>query len=209
VPDPEHAQPEPSAQYNFTDPDSRIMLDSATKSFAQAYNAQAAVDGHAQIIVACGVTQQATDVEQFVPMLERVVQATGQAPTAMTADAGYFSETNLAAAVVTGVAVYVPPDRLKHRAAADTPPPPPRIKSAVAVQMREKLTTPAGRGERPSSYSSTASACRRLETATLTAASPACAWTSSRSAAADLPCTLGPGGSTQTTVPRLLGVGRR
>jgi transposase len=143
VPDPAQAQPEPRAQYNFTDPDSRIMVDGATKSFTQAYNAQAAVDGHGQIIVACGVTQQAADVEQFVPMVERVVQATGHAPTAMTADAGYFSETNLGASAVVGVEVYVPPDRLKHRASGSAPLP--RIKSAVAAQMREKLATPTGR----------------------------------------------------------------
>lgn len=144
VPDPEQAQPAPKAQYNFTDPDSRIMVDGATKGFTQAYNAQAAVDGHAQVIVACGVTQAAPDVEQFVPMVERVVQATGQAPTAVTADAGYFSETNLGAPVVAGVDVYVPPDRLRHRPVGVAAPPP-RIQSAVAVQMREKLATPAGR----------------------------------------------------------------
>lgn len=146
VPDPEQAQPAPSAQYNFTDPESRIMVDSATKSFTQAYNAQAAVDGHAHVIVGCGVTQAATDVEQFVPMVERVVQTTGQAPTALTADAGYFSELNLGATAVEDVDVYVPPDRLKHRAAAAAPSsPPPRIKSAIAAQMRAKLATPAGR----------------------------------------------------------------
>ena len=144
VPDPEHAQPAPRAQYNFTDPDSRIMVDSANKSFTQAYNAQAAVDGHAQVIIACGLTQEATDVEQFVPMVERVVQSTGQAPTAMTADAGYFSATNLGTPAVVGVDVYVPPDRLKHRASG-APAAPPRIQSAVAEQMREKLATPAGR----------------------------------------------------------------
>jgi len=62
IPDPEQARPAPTAQRNFTDPDSRIMKDGATKSFEQAYNAQAAVDGPHQIIVACGVTQAAADV---------------------------------------------------------------------------------------------------------------------------------------------------
>lgn len=144
VPDPTQAQPAPTAQYNFTDPESRIMVDSATKSFTQAYNAQAAVDGQAQIIVACGVTQAAPDVEQFVPMVERVVAATGQAPTALLADAGYFSEANLHAPVVADVDVYVPPERLKHRTAGSAPAPPPRIQSAGATAMRAKLTTPAG-----------------------------------------------------------------
>jgi acyl-homoserine lactone acylase PvdQ len=49
VPDPTQATPTPKAQRNFTDPDSRIMKDGATQSFVQAYNAQAAVDGTAQI----------------------------------------------------------------------------------------------------------------------------------------------------------------
>src|SRR5438445_1849040 len=48
APDPEQAKPEPQAQRNFTDPDSRIMKDGATKEFVQAYNAQAAVDRPAQ-----------------------------------------------------------------------------------------------------------------------------------------------------------------
>jgi transposase len=142
IPDPAQATPESKAQYNFTDPDSRIMLDGASKGFTQAYNAQAAVDGQAQIIVACAVTQAATDVEQFVPMVEQVVPTMGQGPSALTADAGYFSEANLTAPVVSDVDVYVPPDRMKHRAGGAEAPP--KIQSALAVAMREKLTTPVG-----------------------------------------------------------------
>src|SRR3989442_799245 len=97
VPDPAQAQPEPGAQYNFTDPASRIMLDGASKSWVQAYNAQAAVDDQAQIVVACAVTQEAIDVQQFVPLLSQVQTNTGQRPTVVTADAGYFSEANLTA----------------------------------------------------------------------------------------------------------------
>jgi len=44
VPDPATAVPDPKAQRNFTDPDSRIMKDGASKSFEQAYNAQIIVD---------------------------------------------------------------------------------------------------------------------------------------------------------------------
>ena len=60
APDPEQAKPEAKAQRNFTDPESRIMVDGANKgSFIQAYNAQAAVDSQAQVVVAAEITQQA------------------------------------------------------------------------------------------------------------------------------------------------------
>jgi transposase len=145
VPDPAQAQPDPRAQYNFTDPESRIMVDGATKGFTQAYNAQAAVDGEAQIIVACAVTQSAADVGQFVPMVAQVVDRTGQRPTTVLADAGYFSEANLGAPGVAAVDLYVPPDRLKHGVAEPGAAPSARTPSPVAQQMRAKLATAAGR----------------------------------------------------------------
>ncbi|MGI0130618.1 MAG: transposase, partial [Thermoplasmata archaeon] len=61
---------DPKAQYNFTDPESRIMPDGANRgSFVQAYNRQAMVDEKAQIIVAAEVTQDPTDKRQLVPMM--------------------------------------------------------------------------------------------------------------------------------------------
>jgi transposase len=142
VPAVEAARPEPTAQRNFTDPESRIMKDGATKRFLQGYNTQLAVDDVAQVIVACGVTQQATDVQQFVPMLERVHANVGAMPAIVTADAGYFSEANLDASIVADTEVYVPPDRGGARAAdpgawAQRHGPP-------AAMMRAKLTTAAG-----------------------------------------------------------------
>jgi transposase len=144
VPDPEQAAPAPKAQRNFTDPESRIMVDGATKSFVQAYNAQAAVDSHAQVIVACDVTPAAADAEQFGPLLAQVQAHLGAAPQVMSADAGYFSEANLALAAGAGIDVYVPPDRHGHRASGPEAAPHPSRKSAVADQMRAKLRDPAG-----------------------------------------------------------------
>ena len=70
APDPEQARPEPTAQRNFTDPESRIMPDGAHKgSFVQAFNTQIAVDSAAQIIVAAEVTQETNDKKQLAPML--------------------------------------------------------------------------------------------------------------------------------------------
>ena len=145
VPVPEQARPAPKAQRNFTDPESRIMKDGATKGFEQAYNAQAVVDGHAQVIVACAVTQQASDVAQFVPMVEQVVANTGQRPAAVLADAGYFSEANVTAPELKGIALYVPPDRRPHVPPAPGAAPTRAWKSPVAATMRERLGTEAGR----------------------------------------------------------------
>jgi hypothetical protein len=59
VPDPEQAQPNATAQRNFTDPESRIMPDGANKgSFVQGYNGQIAIDSASQVIVAAEITQE-------------------------------------------------------------------------------------------------------------------------------------------------------
>jgi hypothetical protein len=141
IPDPEQARPAPKAQLNFTDPESRIMLDGATKGFVQAYNAEAAVDAAAQVIVACGVTQAATDVQQFLPVLAQIQAHVGQLPASVSADAGFFSEANLTAPLVAAVDCYVPPDRCKH----GQPGPRRPYLTPVAEQMRAKLRTPEGR----------------------------------------------------------------
>jgi transposase len=140
VPDPEQARPAPDAQRNFTDPDSRIMVDRATKSYEQAYNAQAAVDGQAQVIVACGVTQSAADAGQFVPMFRQAAQHLGQAPAVGLADAGYFSEANLTAPELAGVTLYVPPDRQSHGERGRTS----RATTPLAEAMRATLQTAEG-----------------------------------------------------------------
>ena len=80
MPEREQAKPEPKAQRNFTDPDSRIMKDGASKSFEQCYNAQAAVDSTAQVIVAAALTQQTNDKQQLVPMMQKTIEKLGRAP---------------------------------------------------------------------------------------------------------------------------------
>ena len=164
VPDPEQAKPEPKAQRNFTDPESRIMKDGATKSFVQGFNAQAAVDGTAQVIVGCAITQEANDKQQLVPMLQQVEQNLGRKPEKATADAGYFSEAAVTDPSVNGVELLVPPDRQKHGAltegAGEVIQEPARLaegqpsaevstdaapaQSSVADAMRQKLRSPEG-----------------------------------------------------------------
>ena len=145
VPDPEHARPEATAQRNFTDPDSRIMKDGATKAFAQAYNAQVAVDSQAQLIVAAAVTQEANDKQQFVPMLKPVQANLGQRPEKASADAGFFSEANVTDKTVDGIELYVPPDHQPHHAPVEVVSGPALAAGTVGEQMRQKLKTPQGR----------------------------------------------------------------
>ena len=87
-------EPEAKAQRNFTDPDSRIMV-SSDKAFIQAYNCQAAVDADSQVIVVAQVSQTAPDQGQLVPLVEQVTLEQEQAPKRVSADAGYWKESDI------------------------------------------------------------------------------------------------------------------
>ncbi len=147
VPDPERAKPEPTAQKNFTDPESRIMKDGASGGFVQAYNAQVVVDGTAQVIVAAAVTQQAGDQQQLVPMLTKTKENLGRLPEQGTADTGYFSAAAVSDPALAGMALYVPPKRPSAKgagsgtAATELPP----GEATAAQRMRARLATPEGK----------------------------------------------------------------
>jgi Transposase DDE domain len=150
IPDPEQARPEPKAQRNFTDPESRIMPDGGRKgSFMQAYNAQIAVDSAAQIIVAAELTQESNDKRQLAPMLAQVGQNLGAKPTAATADAGYFSEEQLHDERVNGIELYVATGKQKHGEQETTVAVPPgeipADSASASEKMKQKLKTEEGR----------------------------------------------------------------
>jgi len=108
-------KPDCKAQRNFTDPESRIMKDGASKSFEQAYNCQVAVDEESQIIVATNVTQQANDKQQLEPLVEEIKKNTDeQTPKKLSADNGYFSEPNVAYLEGEGIDGYIATGRQKH-----------------------------------------------------------------------------------------------
>jgi transposase len=87
------AKPEDKDQYNFTDPESRIMK--SGDGFVQGYNAQAAVEPELLLIVGQSVTEAANDKKQLKPMVELIEQQSGQRPSGILADSGYCSEENL------------------------------------------------------------------------------------------------------------------
>ena len=130
-------KPHAKKQYNFTDPDSRIMKDGATKSFEQAYNCQAAVDAKSQVIVASDVTQAPNDKEQVEPMLEKIVaNAAGRKPKRLSADAGYFSETNCELLDEADIDAYLAAERLKH---GEQIPPAPRGRFPQGLSTKQRM----------------------------------------------------------------------
>jgi len=146
VPDPDQAQPEATAQRNFTDPESRIMPDGANKgSFLQGYNAQAAVDSAAQVIVAADVTQETVDNHQLLPMLKQVEQNLGRKPRAASADTGYWSEDNATDENAAEIDLHIATGRDKHEQATARASGPPPEGATVKDAMRHKLRTEAGR----------------------------------------------------------------
>jgi transposase len=140
-------RPKPSAQRNFTDPESRIMRDGASKAFEQSYNGQIEVDSECQVIVACAVTQEGNDKQQVKPMVERMkANLGGRRPKRMTMDNGYYTDGNAAYLEEEGIGGYIATGRLKH---GEKVPPAPRgripKRLTTEERMARKLRTQKGR----------------------------------------------------------------
>ena len=141
----ESAKPDPKAQYNFTDPESRIMK--GPDGFVQAYNAQLAVNEQ-QLIVGQAVTQDTNDKKQLIPMIAIIEKQSGDTPPQLLADAGYCSDANLAAIADTPIDAYISTRKQKHGERPGRPGPCPRgplPTTATRVdRMSRKLHTKAG-----------------------------------------------------------------
>jgi len=138
----ESAKPDSKAQYNFTDPESRIMK--GPDGFVQAYNVQVAVDAQ-QLIVGQAVTQDTNDKKQLMPMIRIVTEQSGDTPTQLLADAGYCSDENLAAIAETSIDAFISTRKQKHGARPGPCPRGPLPTTATRVdRMSRKLHTKAG-----------------------------------------------------------------
>ncbi len=135
----EYGEPEEKAQSNFTDPESRIMKTS-NEGFQQSYNAQIAVEGENQLVVGTGVTNNASDHGQLVPMVDRAAAVCGETPEQVLADAGYCNEPNLQALKERDIDGYVPLAREGKAAVAPDPEDYP-----AKARMAEKLASDEGR----------------------------------------------------------------
>ena len=147
-PQPPTAGPRAKDQYNFTDPDSRVMKNSTNQGFDQDYNAQVAVDQASFLIVGQSLSNHPNDQAEAQPTLESISSQLGQ-PGAAALDNGFFSATNIELFQSRGIDPYIATGRDAHHQSwqarfADQPAPPPQDASPQ-VQMAYKLKTALGK----------------------------------------------------------------
>jgi hypothetical protein len=140
---PEEAEPTPKTQYNFTDPESRIMK--GPEGFVQAYNTQIAVEPNFQLIVGQTVTPAANDKQQMTPLVEAIGEQSGQKPEEVLADSGYCSEGNLKYLRKKRIEGFVATEKQKHGERRAPCKRGPLSKNASRVErMQRKLETKVG-----------------------------------------------------------------
>jgi len=110
---PQQEGPHDKDQYNFTDPDSRIMKNSNNKGFDQHYNAQIAVDYDGSLIVGHSLSNHPNDQGEIEPTLAAIPSQLGT-PEAASLDNGYFSESNIELLEAHGIAPYIATGRIPH-----------------------------------------------------------------------------------------------
>ena len=105
--------PPARAQRNFTDPDSRLQK--TRDGFIQGYNAQIAVDGAHQVILAQRVQTNPADHAGLVPLVAAIRTTCTRDPTEISADAGFCTEANLAYLARRRIRAYLAPGRATHQ----------------------------------------------------------------------------------------------
>src|SRR3990172_9270404 len=146
-PKPPQPGPRDQDQYNFTDPDSRIMKNSTDEGFDQHYNAQAAVDQGSLLIVASTLSNHPNDKKEAEPTLDAISPQVGK-PQAVALDNGYFSEANAGGLEARGLDPYIATGREPHHLSwqtfFDTRPEPPPADASRKLKMAYKLQTEIG-----------------------------------------------------------------
>jgi transposase len=147
-PKPPKPGPRDKDQYNFTDPESRIMKNSTDDGFDQHYNVQVAVDQESYLIVSHTLSNHVTDRGEAIPTLDAIPSVVGK-PRAGALDAGYFSAHNITEMESRGIDPYIATGREPHHKSwkarfAEAPAPPPEDASP-RVKMAYKLKTEIGK----------------------------------------------------------------
>lgn len=112
-PKPPEEGPSDKDQYNFTDPDSRIMKNSINNGYDQHYNAQVAVTQNSMFIVATSLSNHPNDKQEVEPTLDAFPAELGQ-PKGVAMDNGYFSAKNIQATEERGIEPYIATGREAH-----------------------------------------------------------------------------------------------
>jgi len=129
--------PDDKKQYNFTDPQSRIMK-ANNKGWDQCCNAQAVVDETTQVIVAGDVTNESNDKQQVKPMIKQAQKNVGKKRSIkkVSADSGYFSEGNIQWLEGSRIDPYIATERIKH---SDRVPATVRGRTPEGLTAKEKM----------------------------------------------------------------------
>jgi len=147
-PQPPTAGPGDKDQYNFTDPESRIMKNANNSGFDQHYNTQVVVEHDSRLIVGNWLCNQPNDKQAALPTIDTVPPEMGQ-PDAANLDTGYFSEKNIAGLQSRGIEPYIATGRSPHHQGwrghfLDNPNPPSQA-ATVKEHMAHKLRTDIGK----------------------------------------------------------------
>ena len=144
------SQVDGKAQYNFTDPESRIMKSGTGKHFEQSYNAQAAVEVESMLIVSNTLSDQPNDKQELLPVLD-AAKSNGFEAGKVLADTGYYSEANIAGAQSRKVEPCIAVEKQSHgidleSILEDSPAEVPELPTEATAkeQMAHKLKTPEG-----------------------------------------------------------------
>ena len=147
-PKPPEEGPSNKDQYNFTDPDSRIMKNSTDKGYDQHYNAQVAVTQNSMLIVATSLSNHPNDKQEAEPTLDAFPAVLGQ-PDGVAMDNGYFSASNIAATEKHGIQPYIATGREPHYKSVEdlleNLPAQPSTDASPKDKMAYKLATDIGK----------------------------------------------------------------
>src|ERR1035441_1550544 len=156
-PQPPTPTPEPGDQYNFTDPESRIMKAGNGNHFEQSYNAQAAVEVDSRLIVGERVSQAPNDKQELVPSMAAIAPPVESVAAVLT-DSGFYSEAAVQTVEgtgqgqPTGTIVYAAVEKKEHhRTVSDLEQKPepevPGPEASTSDVMKYRLRTAEGRAQ--------------------------------------------------------------
>jgi hypothetical protein len=147
-PKPPTPGPRDKDQYNFTDPESRMMKNANNSGFDQHYNVQVVVEHDSRLVVGNWLCNQPNDKQAALPTIDTVPSELGQ-PQKANLDTGYFSQNNVAGLEAQGIDPYIATGRSPHHQGwrayfLDNPDPPPE-EATMMAQMAYKLRTDMGK----------------------------------------------------------------